>query len=564
MKSIRLLLVTTASLAFGSLGRSAAWDISFTQFDAANKPRSVQIAPTADSFLGFGPTKQIANFAPTVARVKMGTDNRQIHGNAGSSEAFSAATAFHSVVLDESTSAFTFTDWPADAVRTITLAIQNGSPGGRVVTWPAAVVGSYEINPGADVWTFVSLTSWDGGTTIHALSTYSAAAGETATLPGGMGLVVETAKLGSLEAGYFTAGSYGTSGPQTLGDWTVVVKSLGTVANPTVDVAPGAVPSGTVVTISTTTPSAFFTSTNNGTDPGYSVGTVGNTFTVSGNGTWEYRGNKEGWISSAVQSASYTIDPIPTLTSATLQANGTDIVAAWPEAVSYGAGGSGGWALTASGGAVTVTGVTGGGTTTHTLTANRTITNAETVTIAYTQPGNGAEDSAGQDVATFSGTSVDVSAGPGGGGGEETQFVTATTGSWFTAGSDGQAGYKFTVGASAITITKVQFKRHTENYAAITVKIFDSDGTTELRSVSVPHDSVAVGEWAEASITPLVVSAGAVRHIRGVWSGYNSPRQTNNVANLTTTAAAAINDFSNASGANTDGATVELSFKYEL
>jgi len=80
----------------------------------------------------------------------------------------------------------------------------------------------------------------------------------------------------------------------------------------------------------------------------------------------------------------------------------------------------------------------------------------------------------------------------------------------------------------------------------------------------VPHDTVAVGEWAEASITPLTVSASGVRHIRGVWSGYNSPRQTNNVANVTTTAVATINDFSNSSGANTDGATVELSFKYEL
>lgn len=156
------------------------------------------------------------------------------------------------------------------------------------------------------------------------------------------------------------------------------------------------------------------------------------------------------------------------------------------------------------------------------------------------------------------------SGGSGGGGGGETQFITSTTGSWFNGSENGNDGYKFTVGGAAITITKLQFKRHTENYAAVTVKIFDSDGTTELRSVSVPHDSVSVGEWAEASITPLVAASGAVRHIRAVWSAYNAPRNTNNVSNLTPTAVATINSTSDSAGTTTGGLTAEVSFKYEL
>jgi hypothetical protein len=237
------------------------------------------------------------------------------------------------------------------------------------------------------------------------------------SLPGGMATLWTTADLGSLPADYIVSGSNGTDGPDTLGNRTVVVRSLGTVADPTVDIAPGAVPAGTVVTMSTATDSPFFTATNNGTPPTYTIGAVGNTFTVSASGTWQYRANKAGWVSSAVQSATYTIDPIPTLSSAVLQASGTDIVIGWPESVSYGAGGTGGYALTLSGGAATVTGVTGGGTNSHTLTVNRTVTNTETGTLAYTQPGNGAEDSAFQDVVTFSGFTIDTSGGPAGGGG---------------------------------------------------------------------------------------------------------------------------------------------------
>jgi hypothetical protein len=245
----------------------------------------------------------------------------------------------------------------------------------------------------------------------------STASGGAGSLPGGAGGLWPTANISSPPTGFFAAGQYGTTAQAALGDWSIIVASLGTVANPTVDVAPGAVVTGTVVNFSSETASLTnFRATTNGTDPTYTVGTAGSSVTVSSNTTYEVIANKQGWVSSAVQSFAYTIDPVPTLTSATLQASGTSIVLSWPETVSYGAGGTGGYALTLSGGAATVTGVSGTGTNSHTLTVSRTVTNSETGTLAYTQPGNGAEDSAGQDVVTFTGLTVNTAAGPGGGG----------------------------------------------------------------------------------------------------------------------------------------------------
>jgi hypothetical protein len=284
--------------------------------------------------------------------------------------------------------------------------------------------------------------------------TLDSISGGGGSVPNGMALLWPTADLGSVTAGFFASGEYGTSGPDTLGSRTVVVKSLGTVVTPSASPPPGQVLSGTVVNFSSGTPSLTnFRSTTNGTDPSYTVGTAGNSVTVIANTTIEVVANKQGWITSPVGSFAYTIDSIPTLSSAVLQGSGTGILLGWPENVSYGAGGTGGYALTASGGAVTVTGVSGTGTNSHTLTANRTITNDETVTLAYTQPGNGAEDSALQDVVTFSGFSVNVAGGPAPGGGG-TEFVTASTlGTARTDGGNYYTGFRFTVGNTNIKVT---------------------------------------------------------------------------------------------------------------
>ena len=62
--------------------------------------------------------------------------------------------------------------------------------------------------------------------------------------------------------------------------------------------------------------------------------------------------------------------------------------------------------MTASGGAVTVAFNSGQGTSQFVMTLSRAITFGETVTIAYTNPGNGVEDLAQNDMANFSGKAV--------------------------------------------------------------------------------------------------------------------------------------------------------------
>lgn len=96
----------------------------------------------------------------------------------------------------------------------------------------------------------------------------------------------------------------------------------------------------------------------------------------------------------------------PTLSSATLAANGTSLTLGFNESVSVGAGGNGGFAITPSGGSATVSYASGSGTTALVYTVSRALSSTETATIAYVQPGNGIEDAAGNDLASLSGYAV--------------------------------------------------------------------------------------------------------------------------------------------------------------
>jgi hypothetical protein len=96
----------------------------------------------------------------------------------------------------------------------------------------------------------------------------------------------------------------------------------------------------------------------------------------------------------------------PTLQSSTIGGSGTSITLSFPEAVSFGAGGNGGWTLGPSGGAATLSYASGSGTTSLVYNISRTIQYNETATISYTQPGNGVEDSAGNDLVTIASDSV--------------------------------------------------------------------------------------------------------------------------------------------------------------
>jgi len=91
----------------------------------------------------------------------------------------------------------------------------------------------------------------------------------------------------------------------------------------------------------------------------------------------------------------------PTFTSATIGTSGTTITLAFNESVTFGAGGNGGWALSMSGGAVTLSYSSGSGTSSLVYSLSRTVYSGETVStgLTYTQPANGIEDTAGNDFA---------------------------------------------------------------------------------------------------------------------------------------------------------------------
>lgn len=96
----------------------------------------------------------------------------------------------------------------------------------------------------------------------------------------------------------------------------------------------------------------------------------------------------------------------PTVSTVTISANGTTWTFACSETVSVGAGGNGGFATTMSGGSVTLTYSSGSGSSSLVYTGSRTVYSGETGTLAYTQPTGGIEDTAGNDLVTFSGKIV--------------------------------------------------------------------------------------------------------------------------------------------------------------
>jgi hypothetical protein len=95
----------------------------------------------------------------------------------------------------------------------------------------------------------------------------------------------------------------------------------------------------------------------------------------------------------------------PVVTSSSINSAGTYITLTMSENVAVGAGGYGGLTLSASGGAVTTAISTLSGTTVV-YGLSRVIQSGETVTRTYVQPGNGIEDTSGNDLASFSGIAV--------------------------------------------------------------------------------------------------------------------------------------------------------------
>jgi hypothetical protein len=122
-------------------------------------------------------------------------------------------------------------------------------------------------------------------------------------------------------------------------------------------------------------------------------------------GGWAHEGDNS---AAAIELAGPDETP-PTLVSATIPAAGTSISIVFNEAVTFGAGLDGGFTIAMSGGAVTLSYLSGDGSTTLVYTTSRTIEAGETCSdFDYTQPTNGVEDAAGNDLVSFSNQQASV------------------------------------------------------------------------------------------------------------------------------------------------------------
>lgn len=231
-------------------------------------------------------------------------------------------------------------------------------------------------------------------------------------------ILYPTAGLASIPAGFIVCdGSNGTPNVAAIGALSAIIKHAGTVATPTFTPAPGTFSGTQNVTIDCATSAVVIKFTTDGSTPSRTVGTtytapvaVSSTATIKAIAFRLPTDPTLTMIDSALASGTFTISAgdttPPTVGTPSINAAGNQLTIPTSENVSFGAGGNGGFALTSSGGAVTLTYLSGSGTSALVYTTSRTIYSTETLTLGYTQPGAGVQDAAANDMVSFSGTAV--------------------------------------------------------------------------------------------------------------------------------------------------------------
>lgn len=98
----------------------------------------------------------------------------------------------------------------------------------------------------------------------------------------------------------------------------------------------------------------------------------------------------------------------PTILSFTVATDGDSVTIGFDESVEFGAGGNTGFTLspTNGGAAVTLAYSSGSGTSSLVYATSRTISDTETLTYSYAQPGDGTQDTSGNDLASVSAQAV--------------------------------------------------------------------------------------------------------------------------------------------------------------
>lgn len=193
----------------------------------------------------------------------------------------------------------------------------------------------------------------------------------------------------------------------------------------------------------------------------------------------------------------------PTVSSVTIGTNGTTLTINVSESCSIGAGGSSGVTVVASGGNASAEYASGSGSTAIVYTISRAIKSTETATLTYSQPGNGIEDAAGNDLVSFSGQAVtnnstqnaaptDISLS--GSTVYTTGGLNATVGTLSATDVDYGEAFTFSLVAGAGSTDNASF-----NISGATLRCNDPDALgTSTRSIRIRATDSALNTYEEA------------------------------------------------------------------
>lgn len=221
------------------------------------------------------------------------------------------------------------------------------------------------------------------------------------------------------------------------------------------------------------------------------------------------------WNSHRALGAALWSPAAPVPAPAYIPVNGLTIRTGLTSRASIGAGGSGGLAITASGGAVSAT-YSSISATEIIWTLSRTIGTGETVTVAYTQPGNGIENPFdGQDVANFTGLAV-VNYSTASGGTD----VTAPTASPVTidtlglsasvllsengqVGAGGSGGFAITMSGGPVTLAFVSLVGNAATFTLSRRIADDESGTYTYTQPGSGFEDLAGNDLASIAATVI-------------------------------------------------------------
>lgn len=169
----------------------------------------------------------------------------------------------------------------------------------------------------------------------------------------------------------------------------------------------------------------------------------------------------------------------PTLSARALGTDGRTITLTASEAIVYGSGGSAGWTVaTDAETEISVVYVSGSGTASIVLQTDRIVLSTETITLSYTQPSDGWEDQAGNDLATIEDAAI-TNGSSHSGASDGTQLwadeVYAVGGVAGDSQAPGERGVRFK-STQAGKITHIKFYKQVEDTGTHVVNVWADNG----------------------------------------------------------------------------------------